>query len=365
VYVDHPRPNMFHGIVTMRDRIDFEIHDVNPSVVNGIRRCIIADVKTIGFAFDSIEPERQDIKFIKNTSALHNEFLGERLALTPLHLSKSEIDKFETDSWLFELNVKSRPGDYTDVTTKDIKIVNTGKSEIVLDSKTVFPCDPVTKDYVIIGRLKPEKKGQKEEIVLEARARHGCGDEHARWCPTSMCVSIPLPNKEKIEEERKKATNLHEFDTISKKQIYEKNKFMFSIETCCGMSSRDIFTCGIETLQSRFRDLGESLLNRTPSKIKILNDKPCGSIVLKLLGETDTAGFIIQQWLFDKVQFIGYFSPHPMEKSIVFTILPKDSGASTPDKRRDEVFEILHETCVEISKYLDNMINEWTSFSRK
>lgn len=260
--------------------------------------------------------------------------------------------------------MKSRPGDYTDVTTKDIKIVNTGKSEIVLDSKTVFPCDPVTKDYVIIGRLKPEKRTERRNRFRSKSSTRMWGRTRTMVPHVNVC-KYPPSKQGKIEEERKKATNLHEFDTISKKQIYEKNKFMFSIETCCGMSSRDIFTCGIETLQSRFRDLGESLLNRTSSKIKILNDKPCGSIVLKLLGETDTAGFIIQQWLFDKVQFIGYFSPHPMEKSIVFTILPKESGASTPDKRRDEVFEILHETCVEISKYLDNMINEWTSFSRK
>ncbi len=357
--------NMFDRIVDTRDRIDFEIHDVNPSIVNGIRRCIIADVKTIGFAFDSIEPERQDIKFVKNTSALHNEFLGERLALTPIHISKADIDKFEKDSWLFELNVKSKPGDFTDVTTNDIKIVNTGKSDIVLDPKTVFPRDPITKDYIIIGRLKPEKKGQKEEIVLEARARHGCGDEHARWCPTSMCVSIPLPDKDKIEEERKKTTNTNEFETITKKQMYLKNKFIFSIETCCGMTPREIFECGIETLQSRFRCLGESILNKTPSKIKTLNPKPCGSIVIKLLGETDTAGFIIQQWLFDKVQFIGYFSPHPMEKSIIMTILPKDNGSSTPDSRNEEVFNMLHESCVEISKYLDNMINEWIRFNQK
>lgn len=355
---------MFQSIVSAGDKIEFEIHDVRASIVNGLRRCIIADVKTVGFEFDSLEPDHQDIKFIKNTSALHNEFLGERLALTPLHMSKSDIDKFEKDSWLFEMNAKSRPGEFTDVTTRDIKIVNTGKSDIVLDPKSVFPFDKVTKDYIIIGRLKPEKKGQKEEIVLEARARHGSGDEHARWCPTSMCVSVPLPDKDNIEKQRKVSENTHEFDTITKKRLFIENKFKFAIETCCGMTPKEIFACGIETLQSRFRNLGESFLNRTSSKIKMLNHKPCGSVVIKILGETDTAGFVIQQWLFDKVRFIGYFSPHPMEKSIVMTILPNETGASTEDSRNDNVLELLHESCVEIAKYLDNMTNEWSTASR-
>lgn len=351
------------GNITKKDitnRLEFDIESVKSSaIISSLRRSILADVKTVAFAFDSIDPSRQDIEFIKNTGALHNEYIGERLALVPLNLTKDEIEMFDTDSWRFELSVSSVAGDFLDVTTKDIKIVNTGPSEIVLDASSVFPPDPITNDHILLARLRPEKRGVKEELILEAKASHGSGDQHARWSPVCNCVSFPLPDQDAITKARVLAEDKHKFDTLEHKMYYKKNGFRFTIETCCGMTPEDIFTAGLETLQGRFRLLGEAFSSKDPVKIKELKTqgKSPNTKTLKLFGESDTAGAVLQQWIFDDVDFIGYYTPHAMEKSIVMTVTPK--------RENEDVYNILHEACVSVSKYLDSMITEWLKASQK
>ena len=333
--------------------LTFEIEPILSSVANALRRCILADVKTVAFAFDSIDPEKQDVKFIKNTGPLHNEFLGERIGLIPLHLTRDEIDKFDHDSWRFEINAKSLPGDFLDVTTKDISIVNTGPTDISLTAAEVFPPDPVTGDHPIIARLRPERRGVKEEIVVEAKASHGSGGQHARWSPVCHCVSVPLPDEDAVAKARDKAEDKHKFDTLESKMYYKKDAFRFSIESSCGMTPEDIFASGIDTLQAKFRGLGESLAQRSPGAVRVIKDEGKTKVV-KLLNESDTVGSVLQQWVYDKVDFVGYNSPHPMETSLVFTVTSENDG-----------LEVLHDACVDIAKHLDSVSAEWAKAQSK
>ena len=332
--------------------LEFDIEPAMSSVVNAIRRCILADVKTVAFAYNSIDPAGQDVHFVKNTSPLHNEYIGERIGLVPLNLSREEIDKFDPDSWRFELSAESLPGDFLDVTTKDLSIVNTGPTEIALVAKEVFLPDPVTGDHILLARLRPERRGVKEEIVLEAKASHGCGAEHARWCPACQCVSFPLPDEDRIAKAREAADDKHKFDTIERKMIYKKDGFRFKIESSCGMTPEEIFASGIETLQGMFRDLGEALARRDADSVRVVRDEGRSS-TLKLLGQSDTVGAVLQHWVFDKVDFVGYNTPHPMEKSIAITV--------SSDR---DAHDVLHDACVEVSRYLEKMVGEWIKASK-
>ena len=344
---------MYKNLVTTSStrRIDFEIHDVLSSIPSGIRRSIIADVQTVAFLFDSTNPQQHDIRVLKNTGALHNEFICDRLSLVPLHLSKDEIAKFRPDAWRFDIAVHSKPASFTDVTTSDIKLVSIAPTELKLSANKVFPADPVTKDHILIARLKPEKRGVREEIVLEATARAGSGREHARWSPVCNCVSIPLPDHDAIQKARESADDKHRFDTIDSKQLYISNKFKFSIESCCGMTPKEIFESGIESLQARFIDLGRSFASQNTNKLKVLKEH--NKIVsIQVLGESDTSFGILQQWLFDKVDFIGYYIPHMSQNAVVLAIKTKDN---------QDVFSVLEKACIEISKFLSKMLNEWVS----
>lgn len=332
--------------------LEFDIEPAMHSVVSALRRCILADVKTVAFAFNSIDPAGQDVSFVKNTGALHNEYIGERLGLVPLHLSREEVEKFDPESWRFELSAESLPGDFLDVTTKDISIVNTGPTQISLDAKEVFPADPVTGDHIILARLRPERRGIKEELVLEAKASHGCGADHARWCPACHCVSMPLPDDDRIARAREAAEDKHKFDTIGRKMIYKKDGFRFKIESSCGMTPEEIFASGLETLQGMFRDLGEALARRDSESVRVVRNEG-RSATLKLLGQSDTVGAVLQQWVFEKVDFVGYNTPHPMEKSIAITV--------SSDR---DAHDVLHDACVEVSRHLESMIAEWAKAAK-
>lgn len=335
-------------------RLEFEVRGERASLVNALRRTVITDVKTVAFAFDSSDPQRQDIKFIKNTGSLHNEFLGERVALVPLHFSREEIRSFKRDSWRFELNVRSAPGDFLDVTTGDIEVVNTGPSETVVDAASVFPADPVSGDRILLTRLKPARRGAAQEVVLEARASVGCGSMHARWIPTCHCVSVPLPDEAAIARGRAAAADLNRFDCIESRHMYVPDAFRFSLESACGMGPGDIFACALEELQERFRALGEDLSSGAARVTAVPSDSAgAGTTSLRLAGESDTVAGVLQQWLMDRVPFVGYYSPHPMERSVILTITLDPPGGE------DAAREVLRGTCVEISKHLDGMNLEW------
>jgi hypothetical protein len=51
----------------------------------------MCDVQTVAFRFDAVDPSKQDIRFAINTGSLHNEFIGERVGLLPLHFSKTDL----------------------------------------------------------------------------------------------------------------------------------------------------------------------------------------------------------------------------------------------------------------------------------
>ncbi len=62
-----------------------------------------------------------DIKIEVNTSELHNEFLGHRLSLLPIHYPPRDISTYVKDKYDFILDVTNKGNESIDVTTKDIK----------------------------------------------------------------------------------------------------------------------------------------------------------------------------------------------------------------------------------------------------
>ena len=80
----------------------FEIHGIDLSVVNGLRRAILADVRTACFSMghgnsSSLE---NTIEMNVNTTVLHNEFLAERISLIPIHFNENEFLDIVLDNQL-------------------------------------------------------------------------------------------------------------------------------------------------------------------------------------------------------------------------------------------------------------------------
>ena len=81
----------------------FEIHDVDISIINGIRRVILTDIPICGFIGES----ESTVEIFKNNGPLHNEIMSHRIGLIPVCLTEDEVENFEDDSIVFELNISN------------------------------------------------------------------------------------------------------------------------------------------------------------------------------------------------------------------------------------------------------------------
>ena len=155
------------------DTLNFVVSGCNSSFVNAIRRTILSEVETVSFNIDDYE--KSDLKVIKNTSTLHNEFLLHRLGLIPVNVT--DIDTFNPDSYKFTLHKQNTTNQLINVTSADFKVTNieTGKEE---DTKQFFPANKGTGDNILIITLKNNPTGEGEEIHIEGKCSKGIGKEN-------------------------------------------------------------------------------------------------------------------------------------------------------------------------------------------
>mgnify|MGYP006092114693 CR=1 FL=1 len=189
----------FKNFVQDFETLNFDVYGLTPSFCNAIRRIMISEIETIGFR--SSYNEESDIMIEKNTSSLHNEFLGHRLSLLPIHYPPKDIADYVKEKYEFIIDIVNNSDDKMDVTSKDIKILDkvTGKYLSEAQTRNFFPPGRISKDFILIDRLKPNQiegtDGESLKIIM--KADKDIGKTHSRYTPT--CVSV-LTNK--IEESK-------------------------------------------------------------------------------------------------------------------------------------------------------------------
>jgi hypothetical protein len=210
---------------------------VDLSVVNSIRRIILAEVPTVAFAFDTYDQEDKHINVKVNTGVLHNEFLSHRISLIPLYFTLEEIENFDQDQYKFIIAKKNTGMESVFVTTKDIEIYEGDKKLPESFREHVFPCCPITGDYILITKLRPNLYNNElgEEINIEAKASIGVAAKHARWCAVNQCsfynaIDLKLSQSDfedlvrgKTAEE--KAVIERRFEVMDKYRHFKKNKY--------------------------------------------------------------------------------------------------------------------------------------------
>lgn len=299
--------------------LNFDISNIDVGFLNSIRRVILSEIPNIAVNFESYNIFNNDITFHKNTSVLHNEFTGHRISLIPLCFEETEILSFDPNDYKFRINEKGKKL----VTTKDIKIYDANDNLYPPDVHSkIFPPDPITNDYIIITKLKNED----EVLDVTFRARIGIAKTHSRWSPVSTCTFFNNLDNKLVEEERPKATDSNKFDTIDKYRLFlkneygEPNSFNFTIESECRMTPVYIFESAIKILHSK---VGSCFNNPTIELI----DHDSHMYAITISGENHTIGNLLQVSIFNiyvrnenKVDYIGYIQPHPLEEKIVFKI---------------------------------------------
>jgi len=157
------------------------IEGVDSAFINSLRRIMVAEVPSMAI---------DEVVILENSSMLHDEILTHRLGLTPL---KTDLDSYNLPE---ECSCKSELGCNLcrvsltlDIEAKDsVKTVYSG--DLVADNPIVRPVS----EKVPIVKLAP---GQR--LKLEAYARLGKGEKHAKWQPVSVCAYKHFP-KVKVNE---------------------------------------------------------------------------------------------------------------------------------------------------------------------
>ena len=390
--------------------IEFELANIHFSTANAIRRLMISHVKTVGFR---TEPYKAcDIKVLENDTPLHNQFSVHRLAMIPINVPNP--DKFNVDDYEFIIDVANNTNAIRNITTEDfqIKQISTNKFLPKEEVNKFFPPDPITGDYILLNKLRPKyfvphkslsheikddmvKEFDKtvEDIMrfhIKAKASISNGYENGHYSPVAVACYVNTVDpkraeeglREYIDKQIEKAKNINatpptpekmkrRFELTEQGRFYyinerqEPNVFTFKIETVGVIPCLVIFHRAIEILKNKITTFisnlsaqNEEIINITPSSQLI------GGYDIIVQNEDDTLGNIVQSHLClmyadwnlakeqQKLKFIGYKRPHPLEKRIIFSIQGNN------DNLEQLITDIIKPGCTEIIKMLNKILSE-------
>ena len=348
------------------DTLIFDVKNSKTSFVNSLRRIILTDIETIGFRTEDYE--NSDIKMLENTSSLHNEFLLHRIGLIPVYTK--DISSYDPKKYKFTLDVDNKTQQIIDITTNDINILNL-ESNSLENNDMFFPKNHITKDKILITRLKPTPDGTGEKIKFEGISSKGTGKEHVRFSPVSNVCFINKIDPKRLEEEFKlyvidnsdldPSKLKHKFTLEESERCFyinengDPNVFEFTIESCGVMNPMDILIEGLNKIKLKIKNFMTELeksLSNTDSLIEIKESKSImKAFDITVNNENHTLGHLLQSHINElykaKNIFVGYMNPHPLEKKIIFRIKVDNIKA---------VKDIFTKTCSEITKQCESLI---------
>lgn len=209
------------------DEMEFDMIGIDPSLANGFRRILIAELPTMAI---------EKVLIANNTSVIQDEVLAHRLGLIPInadprlfdYISENDVPN-EKNTIVFSLHVRcERGGQRITVKSKELKWLPNG-SEFPLATETSASKSPSKpKTYTSFSSSQdslPEfsekpispchhdiilaKLGPGQEIELEAHAVKGMGKTHAKWSPVATAWYRMLPEVVLLQEfEDEKAEEL-------------------------------------------------------------------------------------------------------------------------------------------------------------
>mgnify|MGYP003682224677 FL=1 len=283
--------------------------------------------------------------------------------MIPVHYQN--IKQFNPNRYKFTLNVTNDTSQIRDITTNDIQVIdlemNEGQGGSV-DNEAFFPKNPLTKEYILITKLKPNLEGEGEKINLEAKAMIGSGKMNSRWQPTSCAVYYNKKDESKIREELHKFLNLKKIEygdtfesnkeslenefNISESERYflvdetnTPNTFVFNIESIGVIKSHLILLDSLNIINSKLIELTKNMTilkqNDSIHNLEFYESETVmNAFDIKIHHENHTIGFLIQTYIisyFEKelISFIGYNNPHPLKDFIILRISVSNHNKDT------------------------------------
>lgn len=332
----------------------FEIHGIDLSIVNGIRRVILTDVDVVGLSGED-EPS---VEVLTNTGRLHNEIIMHRIGLLPFHISELETDAFQEGQYTIELDKNNKGDLMTNVTTHDIRVYKDGSLLSEKETHTIFPVDMVSNQPILITRLRPKEHLHVRGDVVKRTARF-----HAGFSPVSHCTFFFLPDH---------VVAATKTNVLDKERAFLRNEygdpvaFKFEIEPKVKLMPKYLVHKSLEIITSKLTTLQEEIHNEASTKVKV-EAGDTGGINFTIADEDDTVGNIIQSHVHVnfvrkdlQVSYIGYYCPHPLDYTVVLNMRLKDESAT-----KDKYVEFMSSVLSSLTSHLQDISNSWLQFCAK
>uniref|UniRef100_A0A6C0DM71 DNA-directed RNA polymerase RpoA/D/Rpb3-type domain-containing protein n=1 Tax=viral metagenome TaxID=1070528 RepID=A0A6C0DM71_9ZZZZ len=355
-------------------KVQFTLANTAYPYANTLRRSIMTLVSGVAFRSDppGIVSDNSDIKVLQNDSNTQpNELLAHRISLLPMH--GVDPDTFDSDRYVFKIDIENTSASPIDVTASDIKVYERRKAAdlsetlIEIPGKDFFIPHPLTRETCLITSMPAKRSSLVPTLKVEMRATVGLGREHARFIPTCQSsygytldtnterrnayfekwlITHKNVEPESLKQDDKRRGELdREFKTMQIQRIYkvdekgDPNSFDFQIESIGPMAPRAIIEralIGLVKLCEPFIGLDNGDLPPTISVTPSDSQMPGFDFLIK--GEDHTFGNMIQTWLVDnhvdgdatpRISFAGYKIPHPLKDEMLLRIGVEDGNEVT------------------------------------
>ena len=326
-------------ITEQNDTLKFTISGVGVSIVNSLRRIILADIKS--FIIRTSPYERNNVDFITNTTRLNNELIKQRLSCIPIH-----IDDMDFPYQQYELEIIKENDTFAPiiVTTEDFKVKNIASDTYLSKEETnkIFPPNSITGDYISIVRLRPKimETAPGESLNIKCKLDIGTGREDGSFTAVGTCMFMNTVDQTKVASVWKEKEAAYKQDGVDEKTLkmyyndflhidakrqFIPNSFDFTVQTIGVHSNISLIkqACQIAidsyNLFENYIQTGKLKINKSPTTMD-----NCFDIVLE---EKDyTFGAVIEAFMFEKfystgvLTFCGFKKFHPHDLNSVLRL---------------------------------------------
>lgn len=331
-----------------KQKLYFTIANVDTSIVNGLRRLILNDIPTI--AMKVFPHHENQIEILTNTTRHTNEIIKQRLGCVPVHITDMSTPYQQL---ILEVNKQNDTDSMLYVSTDDFELINE-ETDTKLNKEEVhriFPRDELTKEPILIARLRPKVRedGKGEHLHFRAKFSIVSGKQSGMYVQASTCaygMSVDPDRQEEAwdrelahlrEDFAKQGTPITdaqiEFERenwfLGKgKRITIPDQFDFVVETVGVYSNNDLVRIACQSMQQKLDIVRRNLSEQTlpiQSSMTTLNH----GFDITLENEDYTLGKAFEYALYKlyyegmkerRLTYVGFRKEHPHDPHSIIRI---------------------------------------------
>jgi DNA-directed RNA polymerase subunit L len=330
------------------DLLQFTLSHINVSLANAIRRTILNDIPTIVLGTDIYQDEKCKIQ--TNTGRLHNELVKQRLSCIPVHIhQQKEMETFPAE-YILVVDEKNDTDTLKIVTTEHFKIKQKDGDKFLStdEVRSIFPQDPLTRDYIDFVRLRP-RIGDSipgEQITLTCEFTIATAKINGMYNVVSKCTYGNTIDQEKADDAWEHTQSKLAEENATKDEIefqkrnfylldaqrhFTPDSFDFQIQTIGVFENKQIIKKATQVLTDFFMTMHKNLESDVvPIRPSLSTTEH--SYDITLMDADYTVGKALEYALYDKfyegqqiLSFCAFKKVHPHDTDSVIRLAYKEA----------------------------------------